>query len=237
MESLKELRSLQLNSNALQSTAGIPPLKLLTHLSLQDNGITAIGKELMSLPALKELRLDNNEISAIENIPRGLAYLNLSGNRIAKLEVGMDLLLERRPTGRPVTPPFCLVEQFLAAGSHGTCCCRFLQRNTPMPHRLTEHAHAAFLLLGSHLDEVPGGPHHHGQRDHSYRAAAQSATCASLGLTAPPLGGVASALTIPFFTPPWGSRSSPSRRRTFTHVSRCVVAWSSWSSWTCRGTG
>ena len=92
LEGLKELRSLRLHSNILTSMAGIPPMKYLTTLSLQDNSITEIGKELLTLPALKELRLDSNEIAVVENIPKSLAYLNLSGNRITKLDVSAHQL-------------------------------------------------------------------------------------------------------------------------------------------------
>lgn len=67
--------------------SAIYSFKHLTNLSLQDNGITEIGPELLSLPQLKELRLDNNTLTSLKNIPKSLEYLNISCNRLTELSV------------------------------------------------------------------------------------------------------------------------------------------------------
>lgn len=89
-------------------------MRLLTALSLQDNCIAEIGKELMALPALKELRLDNNNIAKVENIPKSLAYLNLSGNRLTKLEV------LRRARRRVCMQPLRSVNVMRGVASHAS---------------------------------------------------------------------------------------------------------------------
>eukprot|EP00911_Craspedida_sp_UC1_P000075 UC1_evm1s62 len=105
LTALRELRSLKLHSNQIATAAGLPPvLKHLTHLSLQDNALTSLGKELLALPQLKILRLDSNALVQLEHIPKSLSVLNVSYNRLTSLRglTGMKYLEELTAAGNNV---------------------------------------------------------------------------------------------------------------------------------------
>ena len=105
LTALRELRSLKLHSNQIATAAGLPPvLKHLTHLSLQDNALTSLGKELLALPQLKILRLDSNALTQLEHIPKSLSVLNVSYNRLTSLRglTGMKYLEELTAAGNNV---------------------------------------------------------------------------------------------------------------------------------------
>ena len=89
VERLPHLRSLDMFGNQLQTLPDLSGWNSLERLSLRSNRI-ALAKPLGVLPQLRELRLDYNDLTAIdgfqlEHAP-GLTFLSLEGNRLQSCE-------------------------------------------------------------------------------------------------------------------------------------------------------
>ncbi|XP_074647036.1 uncharacterized protein LOC141903059 isoform X2 [Tubulanus polymorphus] len=89
LEQLSDLRELKVYDNKIAQLENLDCLKELCNLQLQHNLIKNIGKGLMNLKKLKQLRLDYNNLIKME--PTELAscsmitYLNISHNRLDNL--------------------------------------------------------------------------------------------------------------------------------------------------------
>jgi hypothetical protein len=83
IENLKKLEKLSLISNQIEEIKNLDDLTSLKELNLANNKITVL-KGINKLTSLKKLRLDNNEVSELEELTNlnSLEYLNLSINKI-----------------------------------------------------------------------------------------------------------------------------------------------------------
>jgi len=99
LENLENLKWLWLNDNQISEIKGLENLEHLDHLILRNNQITEI-KGLEKLTNLVSVTLDNNQITKIKGLKnlRNLKFLNINDNQISEVE-GLESLNKLKNLG------------------------------------------------------------------------------------------------------------------------------------------
>ncbi len=120
LENLEKLKWLCLNDNQISEIEGLKNLKHLEHLILNNNQITEI-KDLEKLTNLVSLKLNNNQIAEIKGLEKliNLKFLYINDNQITEIK-GLENLFKLGILNLKANPiPQHIIEKLGGFNNHG----------------------------------------------------------------------------------------------------------------------